>query len=83
MDSNYCSWGDGAGAGRDREEAGYFSEELRSEVAWADTLLGSEQIPVIRELFLQGNLNVIGFVFRAIYASGVFWKIIEQLISQQ
>ena len=48
-----------------------------------DPLLRSEQIPVIRKFFLQENLNVIGFVFRAIYASGVFQKIIERLISQQ
>lgn len=68
MDSKYCS---GGRAGQDREDAGYFSEELKSEVT-VDSLLGSEQIPVIRELFLQENLNVIGFVFRAIYASGVF-----------
>ena len=80
MDSKYCC---GGGVGWNREEAGYFSEELRAQVAWVDPLLGSEQISVIREFFLQENLNVIGFVFRALYASGVFQKIIERLISQQ
>ena len=59
MDSNYCSWGDGAGAGRDREEAGYFSEELRSEVAWVDTyflvrieVLGQESSAFSKQQFL-------------------------------